>query len=130
MTTDPTESTSAQTIGHSVHDLAAASQAEKKYGHRHLRWWFNPFLTVTQSGFIFRGKEYAWSDVVAVKEQDFSGFNWGTAKYRAWIRLSDGERIALNCRALELAGTKPKVNFSSTKTDAYEELLTRMRRAL
>ncbi len=109
---------------------STTAQARKIYGHRHLKWWFHPFLTITQSGFTFRGKEYSWSDVVAVKEQDFTGFNWGTAKFRAWITLSDGQRIALNCRALELAGSKPKVNFLSTKTDAYEELVEKMRRAL
>ena len=107
-----------------------ASALASVYGHRHLGWWFHSFLTVTPTGFKYQDKAYAWSDIVRVEERDYTGINWGTAKRRASVHLKDGKKIALNCRALELAGTRPKVNFWTTKTDAYEELLEKFRRAL
>ena len=99
-------------------------------GHRHIGVWFKPFLTVTVSGFRYKDKEYAWTEVVSVKETGFFGFNRGSSIYHAQVRLSDGQRISLECRALERANVKPKVNFWTTKTDAYEQLLEKFERAL
>jgi hypothetical protein len=99
-------------------DVAAAL-----YGHRHFGFWFRPLLAVDADGFSFKGRKYDWGDIDTVDVMNLTGINAGVARYRAQIFLKDGSRIQLNCRALERAGVKPKVDFFSTRTDAFDELL-------
>ena len=94
------------------------------YGHRHLAFWFVPVVSIDSVGFVFAGRRYSWEDIESVDELDFSSINAGAAKYRAQIYLKDGSRIHLNGRALEKAGVKPKVGFFTTRSDAFDELLT------
>jgi hypothetical protein len=93
------------------------------YGHRHLGFWFVPIVSVDPQGFTFKGRNYSWTDVKAVKVWNLTGVNAGTARYRAQIHLKDGARIHLNCRALEKVGVKAHIGFSSTRSDAFDELL-------
>ena len=95
------------------------------YGHRHLGVWFVPLVQVTDRGFVYRGKQYQWNNVAAVDTWTAPFFiNVGAARSRATVRLTDGRKIRLNCRALEKFGERPKVGFISTRTDAYDELVT------
>jgi hypothetical protein len=98
------------------------------YGHRHLWFLFRPVLETTDRGFRYRGIDYSWGQVASVSIWKASPFlNAGTARERATITLSDGNRIHLNCRALEKLGDRPRVGFFTTRTDAYDELLARFR---
>jgi hypothetical protein len=95
------------------------------YGHRHLGVFFRPLVAVDDIGFQYRGVRYRWSDVTSVNVHEF--VNLGTARFRATVKLADGARIGLNGRALEKQGVKPAVGFASTRTDAFDELVTRFR---
>jgi hypothetical protein len=93
------------------------------YGHRHLGVFFRPVVAVDESGFEYRGARYRWSDVTSVAVHEFA--NLGAARFRATVTLADGVKIRLNGRALEKHGVKPTVGFVSTRTDAFDELITR-----
>jgi hypothetical protein len=95
------------------------------FGHRHLGVFFRPLVVVDDSGFKYRGARYRWSDVTSVDVHEF--VNLGTARFRATVILADGVKIRLNGRALEKHGVKPAVGFVSTRTDAFDELVTRFR---
>jgi hypothetical protein len=95
------------------------------YGHRHLGFYFKPLVEITDRGFRFRGITYTWQQVESVRSWKSPAFlNAGAARERATIALSDGRKIRLNCRALEKLGQRPRVGFFTTRTDAYDELLT------
>jgi hypothetical protein len=93
------------------------------YGHRHLGVFFRPVVAVDDSGFQYRGSRYDWKDVTSVDVHEL--VNLGTARFRATVKLADGVKIRLNGRALEKQGVKPAVGFISTRTDAFDELITR-----
>jgi len=95
------------------------------YGHRHLGVFFRPLVAVDESGFEYRRAHYRWSDVTSVDVHEF--VNLGTARFRATVTLANGVKIRLNGRALEKRGVKPAVGFVSTRTDAFDELVTRFR---
>lgn len=101
------------------------------YGHRQLSIFFIPLLETGASGFKYRGRDYGWNDVEKVSVWDSEWhklFGYPACMPRARIRLRDGEVIKLNGRALEKKGVKPKVGFSSNKSDAFDELLVLFRR--
>ncbi len=93
------------------------------YGHRHLGVFFRPVVAVDDSGFEYRGNRYGWKDVTSVEVHELA--NLGTARFRATVKLADGAKILLNGRALEKQGVKPAVGLVSTRTDAFDELVTR-----
>jgi hypothetical protein len=95
------------------------------YGHRHLGIFFRPLLRADTTGFEYRGVRYRWNDVTSVDVHEF--INLGTARFRATVQLTDGVRIRLNGRALEKRGVKPAIGFVSTRSDAFDELVTRLR---
>ena len=132
---DPNATT--QPIFHSsIHEYHALEQADhlhgssKVFGRRHLFFWLVPIIEVNPTGFMYKGNPYRWADVKSVTEVNlFLSFD-KRSKYRARINLVDGARIEMDCRFVEEIGKKPKVGFWSTRTDAYEELLALMQRAL
>ena len=44
------------------------------------------------------------------------------------IRLKDGSVIRINGRSLEKLGTKPRVGFWTSRSDAFEELVMVLKR--
>lgn len=101
------------------------------YGHRQLSIFFVPLLEADANGFIYRGKTYGWNDVEKVSVWDSEWhklLGYPACMPRARIQLRDGKIIKLNGRALEKKGVKPKVGFSSNKSDAFDELLALFQR--
>ena len=96
------------------------------YGHRILSMFFRPLIEVSNEGFRYKGREYAWREVRSIHVSD-SPWNalagYPAAIPRATIFLADGAKIRLNGRALEKMGQKPLVGFSSSKSDAFDELI-------
>jgi hypothetical protein len=95
------------------------------YGHRHLGIFFRPLLRVDPTGLEYRGVRYGWNEVTSVKVHQFLVL--GPARFRATVELADGVQIRLNGRALERRGVKPTVGFVSTRTDAFDELVAKLR---
>ena len=88
--------------------------------------FFRPLIEVSDEGFRYKDRHYVWREVRSI---DVSDSPWNilagyfAAIPRATISLADGARIRLNGRALEKMGQKPHVGFSSSKSDAFDELL-------
>lgn len=98
------------------------------YGHRQLSIFFRPLVETSDTGFCFKGKQYGWNDVsdLSVWEPDVafrSLLGYPAAIPRAKIFLKDGKKIRINGRVLEKKGRKPRVGFSSCKSDAFDELV-------
>jgi hypothetical protein len=96
------------------------------FGHRHLSIFFRPLVEITANGFTYKGRGYSWNDVRTVEVSDsplriLAGYP--AAIPRATITLTDGTKIRLNGRVLEKEGRKPKVGFSSSRSDAFDELI-------
>jgi len=101
------------------------------YGHRQLSLFFIPLVETDANGFRYKGKFYGWDDVEKVSVWDSEWqklLGYPACMPRARIRLRDGKVIRLNGRALEKKGVKPKVGFSSNKSDAFDELLALFQR--
>lgn len=101
------------------------------WGHRQLSIFFIPLLETGTDGFKYKGKAYGWNDVEKVSVWDSEWhklLGYPACMPRARVRLRDGKVIKLNGRALEKQGVKPKVGFSSNKSDAFDELLTLFQR--
>jgi hypothetical protein len=108
--------------------LAGAVQ----FGHRHFGIYFKPKLSLYSDGLEYRGRRYVWSDVEFVDVHDpgrlsfLAGYPGGIPRMR--IRLKDGSVIRINGRSLEKRGTKPRVGFWTSRSDAFEELVMVLKR--
>lgn len=96
------------------------------YGHRRPSLFFHPVVEVYDEGFRFANVDYSWD---AVRNVEVSDSPWNflagypAAIPRATVHLKDGKRIRLNGRVLEKVGTRPKIGFFSSKSDAFQALV-------
>ncbi len=92
--------------------------------------FFVPVLETHETGFIYKGKNYEWGDVKKVSVWDTEWhklLGYPACMPRARVHLNDGQKINLNGRALEKKGVRPKVGFSSNKSDTFDELIRLLR---
>jgi len=99
------------------------------YGHRHLGLLFRPLVEVREHGLVFQGAEYDWGAIEGLEVYDspLDPLTWfsyaGGGHPTATVHLKDGKSIRLDARALEKREVKPKIDFLSGKSDAFQELI-------
>ena len=105
--------------------LARTSQMAV-YGNRWLSFLFFPVVELRTKGFVFRGKQYSWSDVERIElwqEPRFpvAGQRSASETYvaRAIIWLRDGKAIRIRDVAFEKRGESPRSDYSSS----FDELI-------
>ena len=101
------------------------------YGHRLLSFIFRPLIAVNNDGFLFKGRKYSWDDVKSIDITSFAiatFFVYPAGMPRATISLRDGNNIHLNGRVFEKEGERPKVGFFSSKSDAFDEIISVFKR--
>ena len=99
------------------------------YGHRHLGFFFRPVVEVNDRGLRYKGHEYSWNTIrrVEVHDSPFDPIRMSSRYPWATVYFSDGQRIRLNGRALEKQGEKPKIAFFSSKSSAFQELISALK---
>ena len=90
---------------------------DRVYSVRHLGLFSRPLVTVTDKGFLYKGKLYRHENIVKINQYSSSG-----SPSRLGISLDDGKSININAVAIELNGKKPKTGFMSGTNEAFEEL--------
>lgn len=90
--------------------------------------FFRPLVAVDCSGFRFKGRTYSWNDIQAVRVwRPEPPLRWllgyPAVIPRAMVILKNGKKIRVNGRALEKKGQKPQVGFTSSRSDAFDELV-------
>jgi hypothetical protein len=96
------------------------------YGHRGLFGAFDPIASVDDSGFLFKGKHYRWTDITKIKRYDsmfWSLFFYQAGAPVAYIYLNDGRRVRIRGRLLETEHERTRVDFLKGTTQAYEKLM-------
>lgn len=97
------------------------------YCHRVSPCHVIPFLMVKEDGFIFKGKHYEWESVesLQVRMPPLGGL-LGTP--RAVVRLTDGECIRINGRALERQNVRQQIRPFTRVSESFIELISLFRR--
>jgi hypothetical protein len=100
------------------------------YGHLHLNCFFVNLLELTDSGLIYKGKQYSWSDIVKIKRTYDSMIltilMYGRKYPGATIILKDGSKIRINCRVFTRKGESIKVGFAgffTQESKAFTEFM-------
>ncbi len=74
------------------------------YGHLHLNCFFVTLLELTDSGIIYKGKQYSWCDIVKIKHTYDSVLltilMYGHKYPDATVTLKDGSKRRINGRVL------------------------------
>lgn len=106
--------------------LARTSQMAV-YGNRWLSFLFFPVVELRTKGFVFRGKQYSWSDVERIElwqEPRFpvAGQRSASESYvaRAIIWLRDGKAIRIKDVAFEKRGGE---SLQSAYSSTFDELI-------
>lgn len=94
------------------------------FGNRQLSFFFLPVVELRARGFVFKGRQYSWSDVEKIElwqEPRFPVMVRSESGYvaRAQIWLRGGKSIGIKDVAFEKKGEPLKADYSS----AFDELI-------
>jgi hypothetical protein len=97
------------------------------YGHKQLSLFFIPLLQIHDDGFLFKNKDYSWTDIKHIYVwEPFEGLGalFGTGAIpRATIELSDGKKIKIHSSVFRKKGEKSKIGFWSGKSEAFSRII-------
>jgi len=100
------------------------------YGHLNLNCFFKEVFALTETGIIYRGKEYKWNEIQKI-DRSFGSvlltlFMYGRRYPGATIYLKDGTKIRINGRIFTTKGEKPKFGaegFMTSESKAFNEVI-------
>lgn len=95
------------------------------YGKRQLSVFFSPVVETRTNGFIFKGRQYIWTDVERIEVWEGARFPMRAMPTvpMALIWLRDGKAISIKSVAFEKKGEPLKDGYSS----AFDELIALLR---